>query len=200
MHAQLVPMQFKAGQIDNFLSVYNEQVIPIYAEASGFKCDFVVSDAATDNGFMLSLWDSENALTTMQSASRDPIASHLAPFLRELPQAEDLSVMVNAGHQTGAVFARVITLPVPEKHIAAARTVYEQEYLPLLQQQPGFLGVMWLVNTERGTGWGISYWESHAQMQAADQDGEFFPKVLARLACYFSAPPVMGYYAVNVLR
>ena len=92
----------------------------------------------------------------------------------------------------------MITLPVPEAQLEPARTVYEQEYLPVLRQQPGFQGVLWLANRAHGSGRGLSFWTSREQMQAADRENEFFPRVLSRLAEYFSAPTERGYYAVSV--
>ena len=118
-------------------------------------------------------------------------------YLAQGPNHDPFEVLVQAGDPSGALFARLITLPVPAQHIEAALGVYKAEYLPLLQAQPGFLQVMWLANRNSGTGWGISFWSTHEQMQAADQEGEFFPKVLARLAVYFSGKPEMAYYAVN---
>lgn len=63
-------------------------------------------------------------------------------FLAEPPQLEEYEVLVQAGHHVGGRSARVITLPISDRHLGPARAVYEAEYLPLLKQQPGFQGVL----------------------------------------------------------
>ena len=197
MHARVIPLQCKPDLLQDFLSVYHSAVMPPLIQESGFSGALMVSDPETRSGFMVSLWNSEEALQRSELNGRKALASMLLPFLTESAPLEHYEVMVQAGQHIGGQFARVITLPVPEKHLEPARTVYEEEYLPLLKRQPGFLGVMWLVNRSQGTGRGISFWASREQMQAADQEGEFFPKVLSRLAEYFSAPTEMGYYAID---
>ena len=179
MHARVVPVQCKSDLHQDFLSVYQNAVMPPLIQETGFSGALIVSDSEASTGFMVTLWNSEEALKRSELKGRKAVASMLLPFLAENPQLEHYEVMVQAGQHVGGAFARVITLPVPGKHLEPARIVYEEEYLPLLKQQPGFLGVMWLVNRSQGTGRGISFWVSREQMQAADQEGEFFPKVLS---------------------
>jgi len=128
--------------------------------------------------------------------SRKMVASMLLPFLTESPTPQNYEVLVSAGQRVGAPFARAITLPVPSEHIEPARSVYENEYLPLLKRQMGFWGVIWLADRSHGQGWGISFWDTRQHMINADKNNGFFPKVLGRLAQYFSSSPVRGYHKV----
>lgn len=198
MHARVVPVQYKPGLLNDFLSVYRQTVMPVLIQEQGFSGILVVSNAQTHAGFIVTLWNSEAALERSELSSRKAVARMLLPFLTHNPQLEHYEVLVRAGQHVGGLAARVITLPVPQEHVDPALAIYEEEYLPLLKQQPGFQGVMWLANRSQGTGLGISLWTSREQMQAADQVGGFFPDVLSRLAAYFSAPTEMGYYAINV--
>lgn len=198
MHARVVPVQCRPGLLNDFLSVCRKAAMPPLVQEQGFSGALAVSDAATLQGFLMTLWNSEAALERSELSSRKDVAAILLPFLTHNPQLEHYEVLVRAGQHVGGLAARVITLPVPQEHVDPALAIYEEEYLPLLKQQPGFQGVMWLANRSQGTGLGVSLWTSREQMQAADQAGGFFPDVLSRLAAYFSAPTEMGYYDINV--
>ena len=197
MHARVIPFQCKPLMLSDFVSVCRQTVLPPLVHVPGFGAALLMSQADTSAGFLLSLWNSSDALADSEPASRKAVASTLLPFLAELPQLENYEVLVRAGHHIGGRFARVITLPIPDRHIEPAREVYEADYLPLLKRQPGFQGVLWLVNRAQGGGRGISFWTGLEQMQAADREGEFFPRVLSRLAEYFTAPTRMGYYTID---
>ena len=198
MHARVIPVRCKPGLLTDFLSVSRGAVFPALIQEPGFSAGLVVSDPEMNTGFIVTLWNSEVARVQSEMKSRKAVAAMLLPFLTAHPQPEQYEVLVRVGQHIGGRFARVITLPVPGERVDPARAVYEEEYLPLLKQQPGFQGVLWLANRAQGSGRGLSFWTSREHMQAADRENEFFPRVLSRLAKYFSAPTEMGYYAVDV--
>ena len=198
MYARVIPIQCKSGLLTDFLSVYRNTVMPPLVREPGFSGTLVLSDPEAHTGFTITLWNSATALDRSEPKSRRAVAAMLLPFLTAHPQPEHYEVLVRAGQHIGGLFARMITLPVLGEQLDPARAIYEQEYLPVLRQQPGFHGVMWLANRSHGSGRGLSFWTSKEQMQAADRENEIFPRVLSRLAEYFSAPTERGYYAVSV--
>ena len=198
MYARVIPVQCRPGLLTDFLSVYRSAVMPTLVQESGFSGILVLSDPEAHTGFIVTLWNSEVALARSEPKSRKAVAAMLLPFLTVHPQPEHYEVLVRAGQHVGGLFARMITLPVPGEQLAPARAIYEKEYLPILRQQSGFHGVLWLANRSHGSGRGLSFWTSREQMQAADRENEIFPRVLSRLAEYFSAPTERGYYAVEV--
>ena len=198
MYARVIPIQCKSGLLTDFLSVYRNTVMPPLVREPGFSGTLVLSDPEAHTGFTITLWNSAAALDRSELKSRKAVAAMLLPFLTVHPQPEHYEVLVRAGQHIGGLFARMITLPVLGEQLDPARAIYEQEYLPVLRQQPGFHGVMWLANRSHGSGRGLSFWTSREQMQAADRENEIFPRVLSRLAEYFSAPTERGYYAVSV--
>ncbi len=198
MYARVIPIQCRPGLLTDFLSVYRSAVMPPLVQEPGFNGTLVLSDPEVHTSFIVTLWNSTTALARSELKSRKAVAAMLLPFLTAHPQPEHYEVLVRAGQHIGGLFARMITLPVPGEQLDPARAIYEQEYLPVLRQQPGFHGVMWLANRSHGSGRGLSFWTSKEQMQAADRENEIFPRVLSRLAKYFSAPTERGYYAVSV--
>ncbi len=198
MYARVIPIQCRPSHLTDFLSVYRSAVLPPLVREPGFHGALVLSDPEVHTGFIVTLWNSAAALAQSELKSRKAVAAMLLPFLTAHPQPEQYEVLVRAGQHIGGRFARMITLPVPEAQLEPARAVYEKEYLPVLKQQPGFQGVLWLANRTQGIGRGMSFWSSREHMRAADRENEFFPRVLSRLAEYFSAPTERGYYAVSV--
>lgn len=198
MYARVIPIQCKSGLLTDFLSVYRNTVMPPLVREPGFSGTLVLSDPEAHTGFTITLWNSAAALAHSELKSRKTVAAMLLPFLTAHPPPEHYEVLVRAGQHIGGLFARTITLPVPGEQLDPARAIYEKEYLPVLRQQPGFQGVLWLANRSHGSGRGLSFWTSKEQMQAADRENEIFPRVLSRLAEYFSAPTERGYYAVSV--
>ena len=198
MYASVMPVKTKPDRMDEFISLYQSEVIPGLTEEPGFSGCVVVSARATNSAFVIATWNSKAARKRAVGGNGSAVTAGSLSCLVEDPKPEPFDVLVQAGGRSAGLCARIITLPVPKEHLAAALHVYESEYLPLLKAQAGFLRVMWLANRARGTGWGISFWSRHEQMRAADQEGEFFPQVLARLTAYFSHPPEMGYYVVDV--
>ncbi len=199
VQACVMPVNLDPDRLEDFRSAYRQQLMPALIVEPGFSGGVVLSDAVTNKGFVVTLWSSNAAARRAEAHCRNAMACALLPGLAQHPLLELHEVLVQAGQRAGSHFARVITLPVPEEHIDSALSVYENEYLPLLKTQAGFCGVMWLANRTLGSGWGLSFWTARKQMLAADQEGEFFSTVLARLAAYFAQQPEKGYYTVDVL-
>ena len=176
-YARVIPFQCKPGLHQDFLTIYRQSVQPPLLLAQGFQGVLVVSDAQTLAGYMVTLWASHPDLKASVRSSRKALAAVLLPFFTQPPAIKEYAVLVQAGQHVGGTMARVITLPVSDQNIDPALAVYEQSYLPLLTQQPGFQGVLWLANRSQGTGLGISLWASETSLQAADAAGGFFPDV-----------------------
>jgi len=196
VHAFVTQWTTKPGHLSTLASLYKAQLLPQLELAPGCLHAFVVTAECSDTLFTVSLWDSERERDACDGNPYHGEEAKLARYLTHSPNQEPFEVLVQAGTSSNGLFARLITLPVQARNIDAALTVYKEEYLPLLQAQPGFLQVIWLANRDSGAGWGMSFWSAREQMLAADQEGEFFPKVLARLAVYFHGKPEMNYYNV----
>jgi heme-degrading monooxygenase HmoA len=65
---------------------------------------------------------------------------------------------------------RVTTFPgLPPERIKATLADFTEHHLPLLEQQPGFLGVWAGVDYTGGRAVAVTYWESAAAMHASDK-------------------------------
>jgi heme-degrading monooxygenase HmoA len=65
---------------------------------------------------------------------------------------------------------RVTTFPgLPPERIKATLADFTENHLPLLEQQPGYLGVWAGADYTGGRAIAVTYWESAAAMHASDQ-------------------------------
>ena len=173
IYASVISVSIKPERFDEFLSIHANEAMSAIRVAPGFGGGLVVSDRVKNAAFVVTLWASEVGLEHNEKQCRIAPDSASGSCLSHAPQSERCELLVQAGQKTGDLYARVITFPVPEEHIDSALRVYEEEYLPLLETQPGFARVMWLADRVRGKGWGISFWSSHEQIQAVDVQGGF---------------------------
>lgn len=68
------------------------------------------------------------------------------------------------------MYARVTTFPglAPER-IKATLTEFEQQHLPALEKQPGYLGVWAGVDFPGGRAIAVTYWESMEELRETDK-------------------------------
>jgi hypothetical protein len=68
------------------------------------------------------------------------------------------------------MYARVTTFPglAPER-IKATVAEFEQQHLPALEQQPGYLGVWAGVDFPGGRAIAVTYWETMEELRATDK-------------------------------
>ena len=197
MYARVVPLQFRPGFLDSFLSVYQEHAVPDLLQRRGFGGALVLTDADTHAGMLLSLWDSQEDVRKSQSHSQRILSAILLPFLAQAPTLEAYEVCVESGQYIGGTVARILSLPIAGEQLDAALAIYTQELLPELKRQAGFQGVFWLADRAAGTGYGLSVWTSPETMRAADASGAFFPSAAEKLASFFRQPPAVRYYTVS---
>ena len=198
MYARLIPVQFRAIFVEDFLSVYRKTAVPDLLQRRGFGGGLVLVDAEKNTGLVVSLWDSQEALTRSKSHSQRILSAMLLPFLAEPPMMETYEVYVQAGQYIGGKFARTLTLPVANARLDEALAIYTDALLPQLKRLAGFQGVLWLADREAGSGLGLTLWTSAEAMRAADEEDGFFPTAAAKLVPFFHAVPVRNYYAVSL--
>ena len=202
MYARVIPLRFKPDHIDDslddFLAVYRKSAVPDLLQRRGFSGGLVLTDAASQRGLLVSLWERRDDLRRSQPHSQRIVSAMLLPFLSQPPTPDLYEVCAQAGHALGGRVARTLSLPVAGDTLDQALEVYTEVLLPELKQQPGFQGVLWFADRQAGSGLGLSLWTSAEAMRAADEPGAFFPRAAQALAAFFQAPPVRDYYTVSV--
>ncbi len=102
MSARVIPIQCRPGLLTDFLSVYRSAVLPPLVREPGFSGTLVLSDPEAHTGFIITLWNSADALARSELKSRKTVAVMLLPFLTAYPQPEHYEVLVRAGQHSEA--------------------------------------------------------------------------------------------------
>jgi hypothetical protein len=89
------------------------------------------------------------------------------------------------------VYARVTTLEVDTVRIGVdeALALYREEFVPRLQQQEGYEGVL-VFSTPDGKGLVITLWDSEDAARAGTEgEGGLYTEVISSFMTVFKAPP-----------
>lgn len=198
MYARIIPVQLRAGFVDDFLTVYQKTAGPDLLQRRGFAGGLVLWETENNTGLLVTLWDSQEDVVRSKSSSQRILSAMLLPFLAQPPVMTGYEVCVQAGQYIGGKVARVLSLPVAGAQLDEALAIYTEALLPELKRLPGFQGVLSLADRAAGTGLGLTLWTSPETMHAADAEHGFFPAAAARLAPFFHAAPVRNYYTVSL--
>ena len=93
------------------------------------------------------------------------------------------------------MYARLTLLEIDTVRMSmeSALEHYREVIVPMLHEQPGYLGV-YVLSTPDGKGAVLSLWEEEAQ--AATENQAFYGEALGSFATFFRAPPGRERYEV----
>ena len=92
--------------------------------------------------------------------------------------------------------ARVIFTHVEADKEDAAIQLYRESVVPAAQQQPGFKGLLQLVDRSSGKGISITLWETEADMLAGESSG-YYQEQLTKFRHLLATTPVREVYEVS---
>lgn len=98
------------------------------------------------------------------------------------------------------MFARVTlfeidTLRIP---IEDAERLFDEQVVPLLEQQPGFEG-LYVMRTPEGKGMVLSLWKSEKEAQSGIESG-YYQAQIAKFVTFMRQPPGREHYEVTRAR
>ena len=112
-----------------------------------------------------------------------------------------MELLVNSLHavQKGrtTMYARVITTQYQPEKLEEGQQIY-REMLSAASQQPGFKGILGLVDRRTDKALSITLWESEAEAQASGIGSAYFQTQLAKFASVLAAAPMIETYEVAV--
>lgn len=95
MHARLITVQIQHDQLDEASRLYQEQLLPIARQQSGFKGGWLLLDRHTGKGLAILLWQAE---TDLRAGEANPLLQqqmgHLAQTFVGTPWRECFEVAV----------------------------------------------------------------------------------------------------------
>ena len=94
------------------------------------------------------------------------------------------------------MYARVVFAHVQADREDAAIQLYNESVVPAAMQQPGFKGLLNLVDRSKGKAISITLWEREEDMLAGESSG-YYQEQLAKFEDKLSAYPTQEAYEVN---
>ncbi len=68
MHAGVVSVQFKPGKVEEAAQIYQDSVVPELRQMRGFEGGYVLTNAETGKGYIISLWESREDAEGFESS------------------------------------------------------------------------------------------------------------------------------------
>lgn len=96
MYASVVPFRVKAGRTEEAVQTYLGSVIPAIREQRGFRSILVLTDPETNEGYGISLWDTEEDAKAFGSSGnyREQVIGKLGNLLVEPPARKIYEVSI----------------------------------------------------------------------------------------------------------
>jgi len=95
------------------------------------------------------------------------------------------------------MFTRLLRIKTGTDRIDEASKLFEENVIPLCQNQKGFQGAYYLADRETGICLLMTLWESKEDM-VATEESRFFQEQLVKFMDFFKEPPVREAYEVIV--
>jgi heme-degrading monooxygenase HmoA len=172
MHLRITEVTVAPARVDELAEVLSNKTLPMVRELDGWQGVLCAADRATGKSNIVSMWASKEAL----EASEDPIASirsetvdALDAELRGVSRAEVVREVRAAPSQVGAS-VRVVRVSCPTGSTDALVGFYEDEVLPRVQSQAGFVTGRLIRDLEDPTRFAaVSHWADAAAASASEQ-------------------------------
>ena len=94
-----------------------------------------------------------------------------------------------------SMYARMITIQYQPDKMEEGLQMY-QEVLAAAGQQPGFKGILGLIDREASKAMSITLWETVGEAQASGTGSAYFQTQMTRFASVLAAAPVIEVYEV----
>ena len=95
------------------------------------------------------------------------------------------------------MYARVITVQWKIDQVTEAIIFFQEQVVPALRTQPGFVNTRLLVDHSTGKGLMVSVWHSEADLLASKNSG-FLQTQVGYLSQFFATAPVFDQYEICV--
>lgn len=195
MHARVTTVTFQRDKIDEVNRYLNSNVAELKG-LKGFHNILFLTDRATGKSTIMTLWNSEEDLKAAETSGYyQARMSELAPFAATQPTREVCSVVVDdvSGLASGASAARTVSVLAQPGKIDEIARIMRESVLPAARQQPGFRGLLFLLDRSTGKCIATSQWATEADLKATETSG-YFQAQIAKIQPHIAGQPVRDLY------
>jgi heme-degrading monooxygenase HmoA len=96
MYARLITAHIQPTKLEEFATAFSQVILPAISREHGFKCLYVMKDAAQHKITALVVWETESDAQTSIEGYLSQYLPKEANFLASQPSAETLEVILRA--------------------------------------------------------------------------------------------------------
>jgi hypothetical protein len=177
MKARVVTVQIQPDKLDEAISIYRDSVVPAGSEYKGCHAMILVTDRSSGKGVSISIWDEQELQSSEASGYLQEQFGKFSGVFASPPIRELYDVAVWERAPSKPTHARLVTVQLKPGALNEGRDRYRNDLLPVIRQQPGFLGAMNLVDATTGKGLSATAWASEADMLAGQVTGGYLDQM-----------------------
>lgn len=199
MHARVTTATFQRDKLDEVIRYLNSHSAELRG-MKGFHNILFLTDRATGKSTIITLWNSEEDLKAGETSGYyQARMAELAPFATTQPTREVCSVALDdiAGLTSGAGAARTVTLLAQPGKVDEIARVMRESILPAARQQPGYRGLLLLLDRGSGKCIASSQWTTAADLKATETGG-YFQAQIAKVQPYVAGQVIREEYELTL--
>jgi quinol monooxygenase YgiN len=177
MKARVVTVQIQPSKLDEAVTIYRDSVVPAAAEYKGCHAVFLATDRSSGKGLSISIWDEQELQSSEASGYLQEQFAKFADVFAAPPVRELYDVNVWERAPSSPTHVRIMTVQLKPGQLAANPDRYRNDLLPIIRQQPGFLGALSLADAVTGKALSATAWASEAEMLAGQVSGGYLDKM-----------------------
>lgn len=169
MHARRIKTKGSPEQVEKARQVIDGTVIPSAKEMPGFAGGYWLTDRNSGEGLTLIFYDTKEHLQATAERAAQLRADATKQIGAEVQGVHEFEVVLDTGKKvhSGATHARYVEFePGPGRAREIVRNL-EENVLPNVQKLPGFVGGFWAADLDNGVGFGVTLFDSHANLVAS---------------------------------
>ena len=186
--------------LEDTRKVWDESVTPAAKEQKGFIGGFLLVTEQRDEAVAVTLWESkDDALAGEQSSYYQDQVKKFAAFIAAPPDRKHYDVnseIVFVKELGAAVASLTITKAKPDISIDEVRKVWDENVIPAIKSQKGFIGGFLLASEQRDEAISVALWESKDDGEAIQKSG-LYQEQLKKFVAFIESVKDRKFYDVN---
>lgn len=180
MKARVVTVQIQPSKLDEAIRIYRDSVVPAASEYKGCHAVFLATDRSSGKGVSITIWDEQELQSSEASGYLQEQFAKFSDVFAAPPIREVYDVAVWERAPSNPTHVRLMTVQLKPGQLNANPNRYREELLPVIRQQPGYLGAMSLTDAATGKALSATAWASEADMLAGQASGGYLDQMRDR--------------------
>ena len=186
--------------LEDTRKIWDGSVVPAAKEQKGFIGGFLLVTEQRDEAVAVTLWESKDeALAGEQSSYFQDQVKKFAAFMAAPPERKhyDVNSEIVFVKELGAgVASLTITKAKPDISIDEVRKVWDENVIPAIKNQKGYIGGFLLASEKRDQAISVALWESKDDAVAIQTSG-LYQEQLKKFMPFIESIEDRKFYDVN---